>query len=497
MRIRKLWVALALILMTIICPTQYSFAADTQAYASDAVQQFSLNNIPSYSGKPYVDINNGKPYFTSSEITTQSFESYSQLDSLGRCGVCTALVGQDMMPTEDRGSIGSVKPSGWHTVKYDCVSGKYLYNRCHLIGYQLTGENANECNLITGTRYMNVEGMLPFENMVADYVKETNNHVMYRSTPIFDGNNLVASGVLLEAYSVEDNGQDVSFCVYVYNVQPGVSIDYATGDSWLEGSAQLAGSFNDVYTNTPHVDDILWLVESGITTGFSDGGFHPYANVARCDMAAFMYRLAGSPTYYPSQWVKDMFSDVTSSTPHVKEIWWMAETGISDGFPDGTFKPYATVARCDMAAFMHRMCGNGGSSYSSFKDVNSSTPHSRDIGWMAANGISTGFADNTFRPYANVVRCDMAAFMHRMAGLVVVPDLKPAPAPKPEPEPEPEPDRPAVIAYVVNRNSGLFHHPNCPSAKRMKPENKKIVNGTRQDLINMGYTPCRVCGNWR
>ena len=135
------------------------------------------------------------------------------------------------MPTEERGSIGSVKPSGWQTVKYDFVDGKYLYNRCHLLGYQLTGENANEQNLITGTRYLNVDGMLPFENMVADYVKETDNHVMYRVTPVFDGAELVARGVLMEAYSVEDGGDGVEFCVYCYNVQPGVKIDYATGDS--------------------------------------------------------------------------------------------------------------------------------------------------------------------------------------------------------------------------------------------------------------------------
>ena len=166
-------------------------------------------------------------------MTATSFEEYSDLDNLGRCGVAMASVGQDIMPTEERGSIGQIKPAGWHTVKYDCVDGKYLYNRCHLLGYQLTGENANERNLITGTRYLNVDGMLPFENMVADYVMETGNHVMYRVTPIYTGNNLVADGVLMEGYSVEDQGEGITFCVYVYNVQPGVRIDYATGDSSL------------------------------------------------------------------------------------------------------------------------------------------------------------------------------------------------------------------------------------------------------------------------
>lgn len=194
---------------------------------------FTFSSVPTYSGSAYVAVNDNVPYFTADDLTTTSFESYSSLDSLGRCGVAYACVGQDIMPTEERGSIGQVKPTGWHTVKYDCVDGKYLYNRCHLLGYQLTGENANEENLITGTRYLNIEGMLPFENMVADYVQETGNHVLYRVTPIFEGSNLLASGVLMEGYSVEDSGEDILFCVYAYNVQPGVTIDYATGDSYL------------------------------------------------------------------------------------------------------------------------------------------------------------------------------------------------------------------------------------------------------------------------
>lgn len=195
-----------------------------------------LSSIPAFSGEPYVVINNNEPYFSDSDLTTTSFETYSDLDSLGRCGVAYASIGTDLMPTEERGSIGQVKPTGWHTVKYDIVDGKYLYNRCHLIGYQLTAENANTKNLITGTRYLNVDGMLPFENMVADYIKETGNHVLYRVTPIFDGNNLLASGVLMEAESVEDKGDGILFNVYCYNAQPGVSIDYATGDSALDGT---------------------------------------------------------------------------------------------------------------------------------------------------------------------------------------------------------------------------------------------------------------------
>ena len=196
--------------------------------------KFDLSSIPEYSGNPYVEINDNEPYFSDDEYTTSPFEYYSDLDTLGRCGMAYACVGKDIMPTEERGSIGSVKPSGWQTVKYDCVDGNYLYNRCHLIGYQLTGENANEKNLITGTRYLNVEGMLPFENMVADYVKETDNHTLYRVTPIFTGDNLLADGVLMEAESVEDNGEGISYNVFCYNVQPGVKIDYVTGDSSLE-----------------------------------------------------------------------------------------------------------------------------------------------------------------------------------------------------------------------------------------------------------------------
>lgn len=191
----------------------------------------SLDTIPDFDGStPYVIINENVPFFTD-EKTDSTYETFSELDSLGRCGVAVSCIGKELMPTEERGSIGHVKPSGWHSVKYDIVDGKYLYNRCHLIGFQLTGENDNEKNLITGTRYMNVEGMLPFENMVADYVKETNNHVLYRVTPIYDGYDLVASGVLIEAKSIEDD--EIAFCVYVYNEQPGIIIDFATGNSRL------------------------------------------------------------------------------------------------------------------------------------------------------------------------------------------------------------------------------------------------------------------------
>ncbi len=216
-------------------------AATTQAETSEAVviaisssQTFSIDDVSEYKASAYVEINDNVPYFTLSDLTTTSYEYYSDLDSLGRCGVAVACIGQDIMPTEERGEIGSIKPTGWHTVKYDIVDGNYLYNRCHLIAYQLAGENANELNLITGTRYLNTEGMLPYEEMVADYVNETDNHVLYRVTPIFEGDNLIASGVLMEAMSVEDLGAGIEFNVFCYNVQPGVEIDYATGDSELE-----------------------------------------------------------------------------------------------------------------------------------------------------------------------------------------------------------------------------------------------------------------------
>lgn len=194
-------------------------------------ESVSASGIPAFSGKAYIEINGNVPDFSDKDYTTTSYEYYSDLDSLGRCGVAIACIGQDLMPTEERGSIGQVKPTGWHTVKYDCVDGKYLYNRCHLIGFQLSGENANEKNLITGTRYMNVDGMLPFENMVADYVKETGNHVLYRVTPVFEGNNLLATGVQIEGYSIEDEGDGIFFNVFVYNAQPEININYATGDS--------------------------------------------------------------------------------------------------------------------------------------------------------------------------------------------------------------------------------------------------------------------------
>lgn len=227
---------ISLIVLTVsyLNPADLDFINDIKNSLQDINQiSYSLEEVPEYTGEDYVIIDNNVPSFTEEDYTTDSFETYSDLDYLDRCGPAYANVSRETMPTEERGQIGMIKPSGWHTVKYDIVDGKYLYNRCHLIGYQLTGENANEKNLITCTRQMNAETMLEFENKVADYVKETNNHVLYRVTPIFKGDNLLASGVQMEAYSVEDNGKGISFNVYVYNVQDGITIDYKTGDSKL------------------------------------------------------------------------------------------------------------------------------------------------------------------------------------------------------------------------------------------------------------------------
>jgi DNA-entry nuclease len=224
----------------------------------------SLDDIPEYTKYAYVEINGDTPFFTEDEITDVAFESYSPLDALGRCGVAFACIGIEIMPTEERDDIANVTPSGWeyngvsNNNKYDFVENEYVYNRCHLIGFQLAGENDNENNLITGTRYMNIEGMLPFENMVADYVEDTENHVMYRVTPIYNGLDYVAQGVLMEAYSVEDNGRGVSFCIFAYNVQPGVLIDYYTGVNVASGESLPeidTDDGRDEITETPSPDE--------------------------------------------------------------------------------------------------------------------------------------------------------------------------------------------------------------------------------------------------
>ncbi len=232
-------IAVLLLLLTLLfggCSYVQS-GLDTEAIQENTQKSYESTDIPAYAGNSFVILDGNKPSFSKKDRErTDAFETYSNLDKLGRCGVAYANICKELMPTEERGAIGMVKPTGWHTVKYDNVEGKYLYNRCHLIGYQLAGENANEKNLITGTRYLNVTGMLKFEDRVADYVKATDHHVLYRVTPVFEGDNLVATGLEMEAYSVEDCGKGVSFHVFVYNIQPGITIDYATGESWTDDS---------------------------------------------------------------------------------------------------------------------------------------------------------------------------------------------------------------------------------------------------------------------
>lgn len=224
-------------LIAVLLASLFGCASLPQERPQEDAVTITIDEVPVYSGDPYVVINDNEPSFSSEELESDSFESYGELDDLGRCTIAFANLSSELMPQGERGSIGQVKPSGWQTVRYDSVDGKYLYNRCHLIGWQLSGENANERNLITGTRYMNTEGMLPFENMVADYIKETDGHVLYRVTPIFVEDELVARGVQMEAYSIEDAGASICFNVFVYNVQPGIEIDYSDGSSRLSETA--------------------------------------------------------------------------------------------------------------------------------------------------------------------------------------------------------------------------------------------------------------------
>ena len=270
MKSTKLLLSLGLALSCLFgCSTEPNINYTTEEQTSETVQ---LSNIPEYSGNPYTKINGNVPNISESELQTETYETYSELDELGRCGTAEAVLGLETMPTEDRGSIGMVKPSGWQTIRYDdIVDGNY--NRCHLIAFQLSSENVNEKNLITGTRYMNVEGMLPFENMVADYIKETGNHVFYRVTPIFEGDNLVVNGVQMEAYSIEDAGSGIEFNVFVYNVQPQIEINYATGESRLvedntnestssEETIEIRGNKNSKIYHMPGQDSYEEMADS-------------------------------------------------------------------------------------------------------------------------------------------------------------------------------------------------------------------------------------------
>ena len=364
-------------------------------------------NIPAYSGEAYVEINHNMPYFTEEDYSTESFESYSPLDSLGRCGTAYANIGQDIMPTEEKQSIGQIKPSGWHLVKYDIVEGKYLYNRCHLIGYQLSGENANEQNLITGTRYLNVTGMLPFENKVADYVKKTDHHVLYRVTPIFEGDNLLADGVLMEAWSVEDAGEGICFNVFVYNVQPGVIIDLATGDSRLESEAD-----GDLKDERP------------------EGGETASSGIAQSGQG----ETSSSGTAQSGQ-------GETSSSGTV-------QSGQGETSSSG-------IAQPDQ--------GETSSSESGRPEME---------GTVATEGSQTESAGNA-APTETV---------QENPGLVEEPVNVKDTAQVPE-----------GTDYILNTNTKKFHYPNCSSVGQMAEKNKKAYTGNRDDIINMGYSPCKRC----
>lgn len=350
------------------------------ASAASQKEKITLNNLPAYSGEAYVELNDNVPSFSKKDMTTKAFEKYSELDDLGRCGVAYANVCRETMPTEERGNIGMIKPSGWQTVKYDNVDGKYLYNRCHLIGYQLTAENANEKNLITGTRYLNIEGMLPFENMVADYIDETDNHVLYRVTPIFRGYNLLASGVQMEAYSVEDKGKGVSFNVYCYNVQPGVTIDYTNGDSKLSDGTIASITLN--YTK--------YALEVGQS--------------------------------------KTLVA-VTSPESAVKSVTWYSSNN-----------KIATVSK------------NG-----------------------KVTAVKAGTVTITAKT-SNGLKATCKVTVKEKSDTTVI-----------------NSSANGNINYVLNTNTKKFHLPNCSSVKDMKDKNKQEVTCSRDEVIYMGYVPCKRC----
>ena len=376
MRKRKNVFLCLLMALSLVCNL-----AVVPASAETPKEKITLNNLPAYSGEAYVELSNNLPGFKKSELTKKAFEKYSDLDDLGRCGAAYANVCKETMPTEERGAIGMVKPSGWQTVKYDNVDGKYLYNRCHLIGYQLTAENANEQNLITGTRYMNVEGMLPFENMVADYVEDTNNHVLYRATPIFKGDNLLASGVQMEAYSVEDKGKGVCFNVYCYNVQPEITIDYSDGSSKLSDGTIASISLN--------------YSKYSLTVGQS----------------------------------KTLVAAVSPESAKSTVTWYSSNNKIATVSSTGkvTAKKAGTVT-------ITAKTSNG------LKATCKVTVKSKTGTAVTNSNSSSG-------------KC----------------------------------------TYVLNTNTKKFHLPSCSSVDDMKDKNKKEVSCSREEVIDMGYDPCKRC----
>ena len=401
---QKVLVSLSLSLVLCLSLLTPGYAAITTVLSDE--QTLTQEKLPAYSYEPSTEIHDNVPYFQASDLTSSSYETFSSLDDEGRCGYAVACLGPDLLPDAPRGPIGSVKPTGWHTVKYEGIDGNYLYNRCHLIAYELSGENANEENLITGTRYMNVDGMLPYENEVADYIKSTGNHVLYRVTPVFEDDNLLASGVLMEAESVEDGGSGVSFNAYCYNVQPGISIDYATGDSSGQAyTGSEASKYDGVDFQSPAVIKAVQqaLNDKGYDCGTPDG-------------------IAGSGT--------------ASATAHFK-----ADHGLSG---DGIDAALALTLGLN-----------------AYQLLDLSSKAASDQAPAAQGGQSSGAAGQASGAQAGEASG---------SGLT-------GPA----------------ISYIVNTNTGKFHSPGCSSIGQMSDSNKMEYTGSRDDLIAMGYQPCKRC----
>ena len=320
-------------------PTKKPETTASNSVGAGKASPVNLKNIPAYSNKPYVTVNGNTPNFSAAELTTVGYEKYSSLDSKGRCGAAVASCGREIMPAEgeERGNISSIKPTGWIQAKYSGISGGYLWNRCHLIGWQLSAENANRQNLITGTRYMNVDGMLPFENMVADYIKETGNHVAYRITPIFEGNNLVCSGVQMEAYSIEDNGEGICFNVYCYNVQPGISINYATGASSEKGSSANSGTSSNTGSTSSSSSSNTGSggSSSGSGTSSNSGSDSSQSTSSTPTSQGYVLNTNSKKFHKPSCYQADRIKDENRATSSDSR-----ESLIDQGYsPCGTCKP--------------------------------------------------------------------------------------------------------------------------------------------------------------
>lgn len=402
---QKVIASLSLSLVLCLSLLTPGYAAITTVLSDE--QTLTQEGLPVYSSEPSTEIHDNVPYFQASDLTSSSYETFSSLDDEGRCGYAVACLGPDLLPDAPRGPIGSVKPTGWHTVKYEGIDGNYLYNRCHLIAYELSGENANEENLITGTRYMNVDGMLPYENEVADYIKSTGNHVLYRVTPVFEDDNLLASGVLMEAESVEDGGSGVSFNAYCYNVQPGISIDYATGDSSGQAyTGSEASKYDGVNFQSPAVIKAIQqaLNDKGYDCGTPDG-------------------IAGNGT--------------ASAAAHFK-----ADHGLSGNSIDAALALTLGLNAYQLLDLSSEAAADQASS-------------------AAQNGQSSGTAGQASGAQAGEASGSGSA----------------GPA----------------MSYIVNTNTGKFHNPGCSSIGQMSDSNKMEYTGSRDDLIAMGYQPCKRC----